>query len=209
MRGLTIMMLGAGAMTLAACNQGDFSSAASRTEGETFVVVRSATWIDPDGCEHWIFDTGAEGYVTPKLRPDGRPICDPSRAENNTRARLPGFGLVTAADDLNFSVAADATFPVGSAVVQPEARADLTRFFEFLRNQGRSRVLITGHTDNTGGAQANQNLSLARAAAVAEIAGGFGLTAETRGLGASQPVSTNATVAGRASNRRVEIQVVN
>ena len=63
------------AALLAACNQGDFSSAASRTEGEAFVVVRAATWVDPDGCEHWVFDTGAEGYMTPKLQPNGRPIC--------------------------------------------------------------------------------------------------------------------------------------
>ena len=68
------------AITLAACNQGDFSSAASRTEGEAFAVVRSATWVDPDGCEHWVFDTGAEGYMTPKLQPDGRPICGRSSA---------------------------------------------------------------------------------------------------------------------------------
>ena len=65
----------AAAMLLSACNQGDFSSAASRTEGEAFVVVRSATWVDPDGCEHWVFDTGAEGYMTPKLTPQGVPIC--------------------------------------------------------------------------------------------------------------------------------------
>ncbi|WP_316016096.1 hypothetical protein [Roseobacter sp. HKCCA0434] len=71
-----------GAALLAGCNEGDLSSAASRTQGETFAVVRSATWVDPDGCEHWVFDTGAEGYMTPKLRPDGRPIC-------NTRAATP------------------------------------------------------------------------------------------------------------------------
>lgn len=70
----------AAAVLLTACNQGDFSSAASRTEGEAFVVVRSATWVDPDGCEHWVFDTGAEGYMTPKLTPAGLPICGRSAA---------------------------------------------------------------------------------------------------------------------------------
>lgn len=77
-RGLGLSLI---AVLTSACNQGDFSSAASRTEGEAFVVVRSATWVDPDGCEHWVFDTGAEGYMTPKLQPDGRPIC--GRTPNN------------------------------------------------------------------------------------------------------------------------------
>lgn len=71
-KGLGLCMVAA---VLSGCNQGDFSSASSRTGGEAFVVVRSATWVDPDGCEHWVFDTGAEGYMTPKLQPNGRPIC--------------------------------------------------------------------------------------------------------------------------------------
>jgi len=32
-------------------------------------------WIDPDGCEHWVFDDGFEGYMTPHVRRDGRPVC--------------------------------------------------------------------------------------------------------------------------------------
>ncbi len=32
-------------------------------------------WIDPDGCEHWVMDDGVEGYMTPHLRGNGRPVC--------------------------------------------------------------------------------------------------------------------------------------
>ncbi len=32
-------------------------------------------WVDPDGCEHWVFDDGFEGYMTPHVRRDGRPVC--------------------------------------------------------------------------------------------------------------------------------------
>ena len=32
-------------------------------------------WIDPDGCQHWVMDDGAEGYMTPHLARDGRPVC--------------------------------------------------------------------------------------------------------------------------------------
>lgn len=73
-------------------------------------------------------------------------------------------------------------------------------------------VLITGHTDVTGEAHANQRLSLDRAAAVrdwmidtSDIPGScFAI----QGYGATRPVATNTTSAGRAANRRVEISLV-
>ena len=32
-------------------------------------------WVDPDGCEHWVMDDGAEGYMSPHLTPEGLPVC--------------------------------------------------------------------------------------------------------------------------------------
>ncbi len=32
-------------------------------------------WVSPDGCDHWIIDDGVEGYLSPRLTPDGRPVC--------------------------------------------------------------------------------------------------------------------------------------
>lgn len=32
-------------------------------------------WVDPNGCDHWIIDDGVEGYLTPRLTPDGLPVC--------------------------------------------------------------------------------------------------------------------------------------
>lgn len=29
------------------------------------------TWVDPDGCEHWVMDDGSEGFMTPKFTRDG------------------------------------------------------------------------------------------------------------------------------------------
>ena len=37
--------------------------------------MQAAIWIDPNGCDHWIIDDGVEGYMTPRLRPDGTPVC--------------------------------------------------------------------------------------------------------------------------------------
>ena len=32
-------------------------------------------WVDPHGCDHWIIDDGVEGYLSPRLTPDGLPVC--------------------------------------------------------------------------------------------------------------------------------------
>ncbi len=32
-------------------------------------------WVDPDGCEHWVMDDGAEGYMTPNVSRQGIPVC--------------------------------------------------------------------------------------------------------------------------------------
>ena len=35
-------------------------------------------WVDPDGCELWIMDDGAEGYMSPHLIPEGLPVSPKS-----------------------------------------------------------------------------------------------------------------------------------
>ena len=40
--------------------------------GERYVPT---IWVDPDGCEHWVMDDGAEGYMTPHVSRQGIPVC--------------------------------------------------------------------------------------------------------------------------------------
>lgn len=35
----------------------------------------AGVWVDPNGCDHWIIDDGLEGYLSPRLQPDGAPVC--------------------------------------------------------------------------------------------------------------------------------------
>lgn len=37
--------------------------------------LQAGIWIDPNGCDHWIIDDGLEGYLSPRLGRDGRPVC--------------------------------------------------------------------------------------------------------------------------------------
>ncbi len=80
-----------------------------------------------------------------------------------------------------------------------------------LKEHPRLKVEIQGHTDSTGTPAYNLGLSDRRANAVRDylisqgVPGGQ-LTA--RGYGQTQPIASNATAAGRASNRRVVMHVL-
>ena len=79
-----------------------------------------------------------------------------------------------------------------------------------LMNYPDSTVTVVGHTDNTGAAAYNQDLSQRRADAVANVLRDAGVRASrliAYGRGESQPIATNLTAEGRAQNRRVEIHI--
>jgi outer membrane protein OmpA-like peptidoglycan-associated protein len=103
-------------------------------------------------------------------------------------------------------------FTSGKAELQPAARENLSKLSGILlAYPGPYTLAIGGHTDSVGSDAMNDKLSLARAESVrsylmqAGIAGSH-LTGAT-GYGKHQPVADNATAAGRAQNRRVEIVI--
>ncbi|MEL6679378.1 MAG: OmpA family protein [Pseudomonadota bacterium] len=212
MTGVTMTMrLGAVALVLAGCGVPQSPSATDRTQGGELVDIPAATWVDPDGCEHWVFDTGIEGFITPKLQRDGRPVCSDTSTAAASASEVPGpltFGIVQglAGADEAFVLSADATFDVDSAVVKPDAFRDLDVFFRFLEQEGFRAVLVEGYTDSTASEDYNLDLSLRRALAVATIAEGYGLEPRAVGKGEAAPRARNDTERGRAANRRVELR---
>lgn len=99
-------------------------------------------------------------------------------------------------------------FATGAATLNPKAREALARFSGIVGTYPELRFKIEGHTDTTGSAETNKNLSLQRAITVRDYLVGQGADAsaiEVEGLGPDQPVADNATAEGRARNRRVEI----
>lgn len=102
-------------------------------------------------------------------------------------------------------------FATDSATVQPSIQNDLYAVADNLNRYPNSRVEIIGHTDNTGSAAYNQDLSQRRAMAVAAIlrsAGVAGGRIVAYGRGEDLPVASNLTPEGRAQNRRVEILII-
>ena len=71
-------------------------------------------------------------------------------------------------------------------------------------------VYVVGHTDSSGSDAINYPLSQRRAESTRNYLVNRGVASSrftTEGKGSTQPIATNATVAGRAENRRVEVFV--
>ena len=102
-------------------------------------------------------------------------------------------------------------FATDSAAVQGSIQNDLYTVADNLNRYPNTRVEVVGHTDNTGSAAYNQDLSERRAGAVAAIlrsAGVSGGRIASYGRGESAPVASNLTADGQAQNRRVEILII-
>jgi outer membrane protein OmpA-like peptidoglycan-associated protein len=99
-------------------------------------------------------------------------------------------------------------FRTGRSTVLPAAGRKLTEVAAVLRGSPDRRVTVEGYTDTDGDDASNQVLSQARADSVRAFLVTQGVAAENMsavGYGESRAIATNATVEGRANNRRVEI----
>ena len=99
-------------------------------------------------------------------------------------------------------------FDVDSDRIKPESAATIKMIASGMQANAGTRFLIEGHTDSTGDAAHNMDLSKRRAEAVKSVlVSQFGIDAAgltTAGLGSTKPVASNDTPQGRAENRRVE-----
>lgn len=105
----------------------------------------------------------------------------------------------------------DTYFDFDQATLKPDGRRKLDALAERLSAMQLEVVVATGHTDWTGTDAYNQRLSERRAMAVKRYLTGKGIAGDrifTEGKGEKQPTTTNATRAGRAQNRRVEVEMV-
>jgi OOP family OmpA-OmpF porin len=100
-------------------------------------------------------------------------------------------------------------FDTASAKLRPDSLPSLETVRQLVQSKAGSRWIIAGHTDNQGGAAYNLNLSIARAKSVVTWLTQHGVAGNrliAQGYGLTRPVADNATVSGRALNRRVEVK---
>lgn len=104
------------------------------------------------------------------------------------------------------------TFETGSDKIKGASYDVLDVIAEIMLQYTYTKWTIEGYTDNTGSAAVNLALSKKRAAKVRDYFISKGVSSDrltSEGYGIEKPVATNSTAAGRAKNRRVEINLVN
>jgi outer membrane protein OmpA-like peptidoglycan-associated protein len=119
--------------------------------------------------------------------------------------------ITNTGDRLIVSLPQDITFASDSATLSSGIQSDLNAVATNLQSYPNSTVQVIGHTDSTGEAGYNQNLSVQRANSVVNVLAGAGVSftrLQGIGRGEDQPVASNLTEEGKAQNRRVEIVIL-
>ncbi|HVL34472.1 MAG TPA: OmpA family protein [Burkholderiales bacterium] len=113
-------------------------------------------------------------------------------------------------DVVRITMTSQTAFDTNSTEIKPGFNSTLDKLADVVVRYGKTTLTIVGHTDNVGSAQYNQQLSERRALSVArafEARKVDPVRLATAGKGLHEPAASNATEAGRAQNRRVEIYV--
>ncbi|AKZ64812.1 membrane protein [Herbaspirillum hiltneri N3] len=140
--------------------------------------------------------------------------CEEAPAQAAAPAAAPAAPAAAAAaapTSEKVTYAADAFFDFDKAVLKPAGKSKLDELVANLKGLNLEVIIAVGHTDSVGSVAYNQKLSVRRAESVKAYLVSKGVEANrvyTEGKGKSQPVADNKTAAGRAKNRRVEIEVV-
>lgn len=148
--------------------------------------------VDPRGCP---LDTDGDGV------PDTADRCPGTPAGTEVDDRGCIKTVVLGQQQLNFAV--------NEATLDRQAQRTLDELVpQIVDNPNIERVMVTGHTDSTGDADYNMELSRRRAQAVRSYFIRQGVPAGmvvARGRGENEPIADNTTREGRRRNRRVEL----
>ncbi len=169
--------------------------------GTNELCWRDANWTPATAAQ------GCDGAIVPKpaAAPAPAPVAAPAPAPV---AAAPAPAPVAAS---KVTFAADAFFDFDKAVLKPEGKAKLDDLVSKVKGINLEVIIAVGHTDSVGSDAYNQKLSVKRSEAVKAYRVSKGIEkyrVYTEGKGEKQPVADNKSSAGRAKNRRVEIEVV-
>jgi len=168
---------------------------------------RNANWTPATAA------AGCDGAIAaPKAAPAPAPAPAPAAAPAPApRAAAPAAPAQPPAAATKVTYAADAFFDFNKSVLKAEGKAKLDDLVGKVKGINLEVIIAVGHTDAVGSDAYNQKLSVKRSDAVKAYLVSKGIEKNrvyTEGKGEKQPVADNNTAAGRAKNRRVEIEVV-
>ncbi|RFC62696.1 cell envelope biogenesis protein OmpA [Fulvimarina endophytica] len=132
--------------------------------------------------------------------------------EAQLRQQLQGTGVsvTRVGDRIILNMPSNVTFPTDQAQILPAFYPTLDSVGLVLQKFDDTIINVYGHTDSQGSDGYNLRLSQQRASSVSQYLASRGVSPNrlnTQGYGESQPIADNATEAGRARNRRVEVQI--
>jgi OOP family OmpA-OmpF porin len=139
----------------------------------------------------------------------GNALAQTSPATTASGAMPPADAPAAAPAVQKVSVIGLAHFDFNRIDVNSDDGSKLMGEVRSMKNVTWQTIRVVGHTDSIGSDQYNRTLSQRRAEAVESFLVGKGVKLEkirTAAMGKSQPIATNATPAGRAANRRAEIE---
>jgi outer membrane protein OmpA-like peptidoglycan-associated protein len=132
--------------------------------------------------------------------------------EDKLRAQLQGTGVSVTrnGDYIILNMPGNITFATGSSDINAGFYQILNSVALVVNEFEKTYIDITGHTDNVGAADFNQQLSEKRASSVARYLESQQVLPQriiTKGMGLEAPIASNDTSEGRAMNRRVELML--
>ncbi len=144
----------------------------------------------------------------PPAAPPAPPADDDKDGVPNAADRCPKTPAGDKVDSsgCGLNLALEVQFETNSAVIKQESYGELDAFVQFLKDVPSVKGELQGHTDSVGKDAYNLNLSQKRADSVKAYIVGKGVDVarvDAKGYGETKPVADNATVDGRAANRRV------
>lgn len=161
----------------------------------------------PAGTSEVVVD--ADGYLASTSEVDVKVRTD-NTVEVALKARPKKSNVAIAAGEI--VIKQQILFAVDSATILPESNGLLTEIADVLiKNPRIHRVEVQGHTDNTGKADHNMQLSSDRANSVVSWLRAHGVASDrlvAKGYGQEKPLVPNVTVANRAKNRRVQFIIL-
>ncbi len=212
-----IFIAAVASLSLAACSTVDpytGQSQMSKTAGGGLIgagsgavvgaIVGTATGADPRVAA--LLGAGVGGIAGAAIGS----YMDQQEAELRAQLQGTGVSVTRVGNQIILNMPSNITFGIDSAQVQPSFNETLVSVGLVLKKFNKTIVDVYGHTDNTGSDAHNQDLSQRRAVAVATILANQGIDQRRfyiEGRGETDPIASNNNEAGRAQNRRVEIQI--
>lgn len=135
---------------------------------------------------------------------------DQQEAELRAQLQNTGVSVTRQGNQIILNMPSNITFDTDSSRVKPQFNETLVSVGLVLKKFDKTLVDVYGYTDSTGSDAYNQQLSQQRAVSVATVLASQGVVQGRfyiTGRGEEDPIASNATEAGRAQNRRVEIML--